>query len=95
VTGGWADPHRAISYEFVVRGRLGDLLLHAFPDLEAETRGGDTVLRGALTDQAALHGVLAELEALGIELLALYRLSLGPGKPGERPEPSDGDRSLG
>ena len=41
----------------------------AFPGLQAEARSGDTVLTGALADPAALYGVLAELEALGLELL--------------------------
>jgi hypothetical protein len=31
------------------------------------------VLTGALPDQAALHGVLAQVEALGLELLELRR----------------------
>ena len=35
--------------------------------------GPDTVLIGALPDQAALHGVLAEIEALGLELLEVRR----------------------
>ena len=39
------------------------------PALHAETRDGDTLLRGAVADQAALHGVLAKVEALGLELL--------------------------
>ena len=34
----------------------------------------DTVLAGALPDQAALHGVLAEIEDLGLELLEVRRL---------------------
>jgi hypothetical protein len=68
------------------------LLLYAFPDLEPEMRDGDTILRGALPDQAALHGVLAEIEALGIELLGLHRLPLEPGNPGERREQGDGGR---
>ena len=58
-------------YEFRVRGHLGEALLSAFPDLEARTRGADTVLGGTLPDQAALHGVLAEIEALGLELLEM------------------------
>ena len=36
--------------------------------------GGDTVLTGPLPDRAALHGVLAEIEALGLELLEVRRL---------------------
>jgi hypothetical protein len=49
----------------------------AFPDLRAEPRGADTVLTGVLTDQAALHGVLADIEALGLELLEVRRLPQG------------------
>jgi hypothetical protein len=32
------------------------------------------MLTGTLRDQAALHGVLAEIEALGLELLEVRRL---------------------
>jgi hypothetical protein len=46
----------------------------AFPALHAETQDGDTLLHGAIPDQAALHGVLAQVEALGLELLELRRL---------------------
>ncbi|HVP75208.1 MAG TPA: hypothetical protein VMS63_04225 [Gaiellaceae bacterium] len=52
-----------------VRGVLGETLLAAFPDLDAQTANGETVLVGALPDQAALYGVLAEIEALGLELI--------------------------
>ena len=67
------EPARAICCEIRVRGRLGELLLGAFPGLHAQADGADTVLTGALPDQAALHGVLAEIEALGLELLELRR----------------------
>ena len=56
-------------YRIRIRGVLGETLLAAFPSLEAERRSGVTVLSGTLPDQAALHGVLAEIEALGLELL--------------------------
>src|SRR5262249_16041400 len=46
-------------YEICVCGRLGELMLGAFPDFEAHPRGEDTALIAALPDQAALHGVLA------------------------------------
>jgi len=61
-------------YEILVRGHLGETLRLAFPGLRAQPRGPDTVLTGALPDQAALHGVLAEIEALGLELLEVRRL---------------------
>jgi hypothetical protein len=54
----------------------------AFPALRARANGGDTVLTGVLADQAALYGVLAEVEALGLELIEVRRLP-----PGEPPEP--------
>jgi hypothetical protein len=62
-------------YEIWVRGHLGETMRSAFPALRAEQRGSDTVLAGALPDQAALHGVLAEIEALGLELLEVRRLA--------------------
>jgi hypothetical protein len=65
----------AATYEFRVCGRLGPMLLQAFPDLEAEMRGKFTLLRGILRDQAALHGVLARLEALGLELVDMRQLT--------------------
>ncbi|MFI5779527.1 tetratricopeptide repeat protein [Nocardia sp. NPDC051570] len=58
-------------YRIRVRGRLGETLRCAFPALEAEAVGGDTVLTGVLADQAALYGVLAELEALGLQLIEI------------------------
>jgi hypothetical protein len=61
------------SYEIRVRGHLGETLLAAFPDLRARSWGGETVLAGELPDQAALYGVLAQLEALGLELLEVRR----------------------
>ena len=65
------EPARAVCYEIRVRGLLGDTLLGAFPGLRARARGAETVLTGELPDQAALHGVLTQIEALGLELLEL------------------------
>ena len=62
-----------VCYEIRVRGVLGDLLLEAFPDLRAQAHGAETVLTGPLADQAALYGLLAQLEALGLELLEVHR----------------------
>jgi hypothetical protein len=58
-------------YEIRVRGHLGTKMLRAFPALDARTQGGDTLLTGHLPDQAAVYGVIAKLEALGLELLEL------------------------
>ncbi len=65
---------RPRQYEIWVRGHLGETMRFAFPALRAQPRGENTVLTGALPDQAALYGVLAEIEALGLELLEVRRL---------------------
>jgi hypothetical protein len=65
------QPHRD---RVRVRGRLGQTIRCAFPDLQAQASGGDTVLTGPLCDRAALYGVLAQMEALGLELLEVRRL---------------------
>jgi hypothetical protein len=64
-------------YQVRVRGVLGQTMLSAFPALRARAEGGDTVLTGVLADQAALYGVLAEAEALGLELVEVRRLPPG------------------
>jgi len=61
-------------YEICVGGRLGDTIRSAFPALRARQRGKDTILSGAIADQAALYGVLAQIEALGLELIEVRRL---------------------
>jgi hypothetical protein len=65
-------PGAAVSIR--VRGRLGQTIRSAFPTLRAQVDGGDTVLTGVLADQAAVYGVLAEAEALGLELIEVRRL---------------------
>ena len=37
----------------------------------SERQGRDTVLTGVLEDQSALFGMVAQIEALGLELLEL------------------------
>jgi hypothetical protein len=63
----------ATHYEVIVRGRLGPALVSVFAGLTATTTAASTVLRGPL-DQAALHGVLTQIEAFGLELLDVRRI---------------------
>jgi hypothetical protein len=60
-------------YEVIVRGCLGPALVNAFAGLTPVTTAASTSLRGEL-DQAALHGVLERVEALGLELLDVRRI---------------------
>ena len=61
-------------YMIRILGQLGATALSAFPAMESEVRGGETVLTGPLQDQSAVYGVLAQLEALGLEVLELRQV---------------------
>jgi len=61
-------------YEIWVGGHLGETIRLAFPTLGAEVQRGNTILSGLFADQAGLYGVLAQLEALGLELIEVRRL---------------------
>ena len=61
-------------YEIRVGGRLGDMIRSAFPELWAWPQDGDTILSGVFADQAALYGVLTQIETLGLELIEVRRL---------------------
>jgi hypothetical protein len=63
----------ALNYEFRVRGRVGDHLADTL-GLAAEVEPVETVLRGAVTDQEELHGLLGRLQDLGLELVEVRRL---------------------
>ena len=61
-------------YMIRIKGRLGATTLSAFPTMGSEVRGGETVLTGLLEDRSAVYGVLAQIEALGLELLEVRRV---------------------
>ncbi len=62
-------------YKIRVRGQLGETMRAAFPELRSSIDGADTVLTGPLSDQAAVFGVLATIESLGLELLEVRRIA--------------------
>jgi len=63
-------------YTIRIKGRLGATALSAFPSMVSELKGSETVLTGVLEDRSALYGVLAQIEALGLELLELRRITI-------------------
>jgi hypothetical protein len=65
-------------YAIRIRGRLGATALSAFPSMVSELEGSETVLTGLLEDRSAVFGVLAQIEALGLELLELRQISARP-----------------
>jgi hypothetical protein len=61
-------------YRFRVTGRLTPAVLQVLDPLAAGETARDTVLVGRVADRAALHGFIARIEALGLELVELQRL---------------------
>jgi hypothetical protein len=66
--------HHGDWYEIRIQGRLDDRWSAWFDGLDlCRTEDGATVLRGPVTDQAALHGLLHKLRDIGLPLLSLTR----------------------
>jgi hypothetical protein len=61
-------------YMIRIHGHLGATVLSAFPEMLSQQQGADTVLTGLL-DRSALYGVLAEIEALGLDLVEIRKLT--------------------
>jgi len=61
-------------YEIRVRGTMGDAVLKRFEEFEVEVAPVETVLTGTIRDQAELHGLLARIEALGLELVEVKQV---------------------
>ena len=61
-------------YEFRIKDRLSHELTATFAPLQTEAEVVQTVLVGPITDRAQLHGVIARIEMLGLELIEIRRL---------------------
>jgi hypothetical protein len=73
---GVMDPAPAL-YTIRINGHLGAMMLSAFPAMQPQLSGAETVLTGLL-DRSALYGVLAEIDALGLDLLEVRQLMPDP-----------------
>ena len=62
------------SYEIRITGIVPPEALLDFEDLIASVEPVETVLHGQLRDQAALNGLLARLEMLGVQVTEVRRL---------------------
>ena len=72
-----------VLYRIRINGHLGATMLSAFPAMTWQRNGADTLLTGLL-DRSALYGVLAEIDALGLDLLEVRQLT-----PKRQPAPND------
>jgi hypothetical protein len=71
-TGTW---HEAGRYEIRLEGHLGARWAAWFDGLTLTRESdGTTVIHGAISDQAALHGVLQKLRDLGLPLVSVIHI---------------------
>ncbi len=60
-----------ICYQIRVRGQLDPRWSDWFDEFAITNQAGDSLLTGAVPDQAALHGVLARIRDLGLTLVSI------------------------
>lgn len=60
-----------LNYEFRLRGELPSYWSDWFDGLTIHHVDGETLLSGAVSDQAALHGILNKIRDLGLILLSV------------------------
>lgn len=74
-------------YEIRVTGLLPPEALLDFDRLTASIEPVETVVHGPLQDQAALNGLLARLEAFGMQVIEVRRLKDRDRSVGEQRRP--------
>jgi hypothetical protein len=73
-------------YHIRIKGHLGSEWTARFEDMTITLQeDGETLLAGAVADQAALHGLLRKIRDLGLPLISVERLKpTGPDVPDTR-----------
>ena len=61
-------------YEIRVKGRVGKELASRLEGFDAEVEPAETILRGPIDDQDALHGLLERVQRFGLELVEVRQL---------------------
>jgi hypothetical protein len=59
-------------YEFRVDGRLSEEARAVFVDMRVTDAPLQTVIDGEVLDESHLHGVIAQLQALGITVVSVH-----------------------
>jgi hypothetical protein len=74
---GVSDHGGPARYDIRVAGVLDVRWAGWFNGLQISGQGEETVIRGLVADQAALHGVLTKVRDLGLCLLSVRRVDTG------------------
>jgi len=62
------------TYQIRVKGILDSSWSDWFGGFSITVEGNETVLVGVVTDQSALHGILAKINDLGLSLISVNKL---------------------
>ncbi len=73
---------KPLDFEIRVTGPVPADVVDEIPCARVVTRPVETILRGPVTDQGALHELLGRLQGLGLNLLEVRRLSASPADAG-------------
>ena len=72
------DPSQPMAYQIRITGQLDPRWAEWFEGLTITLDGGDTLITGPVTDQAALHGLLRRVRDLGMPLVSVCPVEPGP-----------------
>ena len=74
-----SHPAQPMIYQIRIKGHLGSQWTEWFAGLTITLEeDGNTLLTGTVIDQAALHGLLKKVRDLGMPLLSINSVGLGP-----------------
>ena len=62
-------------YEIRVTGTVPSSVLEEIEDVQVFEQPVESILRGAVEDQAALHRMIDRIQSLGLELIEVRRIS--------------------
>ena len=88
-------------YEVRVEGRLSDRARDAFVGMDVDAVPAETVISGTVNDDDELHRLLAQIQSLGLHVVAVEQVAPDPRPPPPRPgrsrqtphaDPSDAPR---
>ena len=61
-------------YEFRVAGRVSERTRSAFPDMTVVDVPAETIILGEVVDESHLHGVLALIQDLGLQVVSVNQV---------------------
>jgi hypothetical protein len=61
-------------YQFHMDGQAHERAREIFPDMQVEELPAGVIVRGLIMDESHLHGVLAQLQELGLKIVSVHPL---------------------